>query len=100
MLCASVEEKLVGIPEFWLTILKNVEMLSEMIEVWNNYSRSRNNIPRTTSNVCISLKCFSIDVMWLFDSLQDHDEKILTHLRDIHVTFASVEPFVRIVNDN
>lgn len=49
------EEKLVGIPEFWLTILKNVEMLSEMIE--------------------------------------DHDEKILTHLRDIHVTFASVEPY-------
>ena len=27
------DEKVSGVPEFWLTILKNVDMLSEMIEV-------------------------------------------------------------------
>ena len=45
--CASRRQ---GIPEFWLTVCKNVDLLSELI--------------------------------------QEHDEPILKHLRDIKVNFA------------
>ena len=35
MFCVSEEEveNVSGIPEFWLTVFKNVEMLNEMIQV-------------------------------------------------------------------
>lgn len=36
---AAPEEDPKGIPEFWLTIFKSVDMLSEMLQVYLMYSR-------------------------------------------------------------
>ena len=51
------DENTEGVPEFWLTIFKNVDMLADMV--------------------------------------QDHDEPILKHLRDIKVLFQEANPMVR-----
>ena len=54
-----------GVPGFWLTIFKNVEMLAEMVQV----KIKRNwDLPSTRSN-------------------QDTDEPLLELLQDVKITF-------------
>ena len=54
-----------GVPGFWLTIFKNVEMLAEMVQV---KIRSYWHLPSTQSN-------------------QETDEPLLELLQDVKITF-------------
>lgn len=88
----SVEDP-TGIPEFWLTIFKSVDMLSDMLQV---YFHAR---ARSSCTICGSAHSEAVTFTCLFALLhQEHDEPILKHLKDIQVKFSEPgQPMVRIV---
>lgn len=73
-----------GIPEFWLTVFKNVDLLSEMLQV---------HTPQVSYCVCVSTA--GEPHFNLTSVLQEHDEPILKHLQDIKVKFSDAgQPMV------
>lgn len=86
------EEDPKGIPEFWLTIFKSVDMLSDMLQVYLNAL----SIPHALYTFHAILKQSHISLIWLLP--QEHDEPILKHLKDIQVKFSEPgQPMVSII---
>lgn len=84
-----------GIPEFWLTIFKSVDMLSDMLQVCFH-------APACPSrSVCGSAYPEVVCVCVFSPPRQEHDEPILKHLKDIQVKFSEPgQPMVRSVMSN
>lgn len=85
------EEDPKGIPEFWLTIFKSVDMLSDMLQVHLNAVYRA--CPIHLSSQFWTVSCVSD----LTVCVQEHDEPILKHLKDIQVKFSEPgQPMVSI----
>ena len=89
----AAEENPKGIPEFWLTIFRSVDMLSDMLQVivhsetWHveQWVSSR-----------LDLVFWILTYISLIPFQQEHDEPILKHLQDIKVIFSEPkQPMVR-----
>lgn len=114
-----------GIPEFWLTVFKNVDLLSDMLQVSfylfdKNGSGCRFSAVNKTiwfhllDKFSIALSCVNLFsrkcklkwiLFWMFllflfnvSSPQEHDEPILKHLQDIKVYFS--DPGQPMVSDD
>lgn len=83
-----------GIPEFWLTVFKNVDLLSDMLQVgssrrlkWQRKWVTCEFVMEKSSfdSICWP-SCTSCYQCCL--SPQEHDEPILKHLQDIKVKFS------------
>lgn len=80
-----------GIPEFWLTIFKSVDMLSDMLQVHLNARSVPHPLYTFHPNTVVCL-------IWNIVSHQEHDEPILKHLKDIQVKFSEPgQPMVSII---
>lgn len=44
-----------GIPEFWLTVFKNVDLLSDMLQVFNNINMGQTRAFCSGKNICCHL---------------------------------------------
>ncbi|XP_015755298.1 PREDICTED: nucleosome assembly protein 1-like 1 [Acropora digitifera] len=100
-----------GIPEFWLTALKNVDTLADMIQLKKSLFSGQSELKEKVSiedeekveTTDLPDDAKGIPEFWLTalknvdtlaDMIQEHDEPILKHLQDIRVVFTGPDSMV------